>query len=138
MNTQQDNDERMMKKLFKAEMIEKAPSGFTEKIMTRVSLETRPVRPRESFIARSIVPAISIAVTLVLTGIALLMPAAGNEIIYRPWMKIFRNIDLPAVNLHLDTLFSFSVPKYLPYIFLCILFLTIFDKGLSGLFHRGK
>lgn len=138
MNTQQNYDERLMKDLFKQEMIEKAPSGFTEKVMTRVSLEPRPVKSRESLIARTIVPAISIAVTLVLTGIALLLPAAGNEVTYSPLMKLIRNINFPDVNLHLDTLFSFSLPGYLPYLFLSILFLTIFDRGLSGLFHRGK
>jgi hypothetical protein len=53
-------------------------------------------------------------------------------------MKIIKDINMPVFNINLDSLFSFALPAYLPYLFICILFLTIFDKGLNGLFHRGK
>ena len=78
-------------------MIERAPSGFTEKVMTRVSLEAKPVRARAKFFTVTIVPLVSVAVTLILTVIVLLLPAAGNEPAAMPWMKIVRNINLPAV-----------------------------------------
>ena len=51
------------------------------KVMTRVSLEARPVRAAGKLNAKDYVPVISLAVTLILTGIALLLPAAGNGIV---------------------------------------------------------
>ena len=138
MNTQQENNNDLMREFFNPGMIEKAPEGFTQKVMTIVSVEAKPVKARERFRTRYLVPLISISVTLLLTVMVIMQPASSNEILSMPWMKIVKNINLPAVNINLDSLFSFTVPGYLPYLFICILFLTIFDRGLSGLFHRGK
>ena len=138
MNTQQEYKNDLMREHLMAEMVEKAPSGFTGKVMTLVSLEGNPAKTREKFIKRALVPVISVTVTLILTGIVLLLPSNSNEFAGMPWMKIIRDINLPSVKINLDSLFSFSVPGYLPYLFICILFLTVFDRGLSGLFHRGK
>jgi hypothetical protein len=138
MNTQEEYNNKMMREHINPEAIEKAPFAFTEKVMTLVSLEAKPVKAREKFISRIIVPAISVAVTLILTVTVLLLPASGYDPAATPWMKIFKNLNLPAVNINLDSLLSFTVPAYLPYLFICILFLTLFDRGLSGLFHRGK
>jgi hypothetical protein len=138
MNTQEEYNNKVIREHFNPEAIEKAPRGFTEKVMTLVSLETKPVRAREKFVSRIIVPAISAAVTIVLTVCVLLLPASGYDSTALPWMKIIKNLNLPVFNINLDSLLSFNVPAYLPYLFLCILFLTLFDRGLSGLFHRGK
>jgi hypothetical protein len=138
MNTQQENNNDLMREYFNPGMIEKAPAGFTQKVMTMVSMEAKPVKAREKLRTRYLVPLISISVTLLLTVMVIMQPASSNEILSMPWMKIVKNINLPAVNINLDSLFSFTVPGYLPYLFICILFLTIFDRGLSGLFHRGK
>ena len=138
MNTQDEYNNRLMREHFNPETIEKAPLGFTDKVMTLVSLETKPVKASEKFISRIIVPAISLAVTLILVLTVLLLPASGQDSATMPWIRIFKSLNLPAVNINLDSLLSFTVPAYLPYLFICILFLTIFDRGLSGLFHRGK
>jgi hypothetical protein len=138
MNTQEENNDKVMREHFNPELIEKAPHGFTEKVMTLVSLEAKPVKAREKLSSRIIVPAISAAVTIILTVTALLLPASGYDSATLPWLKILKNLNLPAFNLDLDSLLSFNLPAYLPYLFLCILFLTLFDRGLSGLFHRGK
>jgi hypothetical protein len=138
MNTSQEFKDDLLREYFNTSLIEKAPAGFTEKVMTMVTLEARPVKKQEKLPARYIVPVISAVVTLILTGLVLLLPAAGNDYSALPWMKIVRNMNLQIVDLKLDSLFSFSLPAYLPYLFLCILILTIFDRGLSGLFHKGK
>ena len=138
MNTQQEYEDDPMREHLIPEMVERAPSGFTGKVMTMVSLEGKPVKIREKLIKRILVPLISVTVILILTGIVLLLPANSNEFADMPWMKIIKDINLPAFNINLDSIFSFAVPGYLPYLFICILFLTIFDKGLSGLFHKGK
>lgn len=138
MNIQEEYNNKVIRDHFNPEAIEKAPHGFTEKVMTLVSLEPKPVRARERLISRIIVPAISAAVTIILTITVLLLPASGVDSAAFPWVKILQNLNLPAFNLNLDSLLSFTLPAYLPYLFLCILFLTLFDRGLSGLFHRGK
>jgi len=138
MNSQAEFNDKMMKEFFKSSAIEKAPEGFTEKLMHRVSMETRPVRTREKLIARYRIPVISVAVTVILTAVALYMPADGNLFSGSQLVKIFKNIDLPRININLDFLFSFKIPEYLPYLFICILCLMIFDRGLSIMFHRGK
>jgi hypothetical protein len=138
MNTQEEYNNKVMREHFNPEAIEKAPHGFTEKVMTLVSLEAKPVKAREKLSSGIIVPAISAAVTIALTVTALLLPASEYDSAALPWMKIIRNLNLPAFNINLDSLLNFTVPAYLPYLFLSILFLTLFDRGLSGLFHRGK
>jgi hypothetical protein len=138
MNTQEEYNNKVMREHFNPGGIEKAPAGFTEKVMTLVSLEAKPVKAREKFISRIIVPAISVAVTLILSVTAMLLPASGYDTAAVPWMKLIKNLNLPAVNINLDSLLSFTLPAYLPYLFICILFLTLFDRGLSGLFHKGK
>ena len=138
MNTQQEFKDDLLREYFNTSVIENAPAGFTEKVMTRVSLEARPARQREKLRSAYTVPVISAMVTLILAVTALLLPAAGNNLQGMSWIKLAKNIKLPAVEFNLDTLLNFSVPGYLPYLFLCLLFLTIFDRGLSILFHKGK
>ena len=138
MNTRHENNNELMKDLLDPRMIEKAPSGFTGKVMKLVSLEARPVKTGEKPLSGIKVPIISIAVILILAGTALLLPPASNDFTAMPWMKIVKTFGLQAVNINMDRLVSFSVPGYLPYLFIAILFLTIVDRGLSGLFHRGK
>jgi hypothetical protein len=138
MNTNEEYNENLMKDYFNASAIEKAPAGFTEKVMTLVSLEPKHVKTRESLRTRYLIPLISGVVTLILTAAVLLLPAAGKDFTGMPLMNIVKNLSLPAVNFNIDSLFRFALPAYLPYIFFSILFLTLFDRGLSGLFHRGK
>ena len=138
MNTQQEYKNDPLREHLIPEMVERAPSGFTGKVMTIVNLEGKPEKVRENLFKRILVPLISVIVTLILTITVLLLPANSNEFAGLAWMKIIKDLDLPAFNINLDSLFSFSVPAYLPYLFICILFLTIFDRGLSGLFHKGK
>lgn len=138
MNTQQEFENDNLREYLTPETSERAPSGFTGKIMTIVSLEGKPVKIRKKLVKGALIPVISVSVALILTGIVLLLPSNSNEIEGMSWTKIIKDINLTAFNINLDSLFSFSVPGYLPYLFICILLLTIFDRGLNGLFHRGK
>jgi hypothetical protein len=138
MNTNKEYDENLIKDYFSRSAIEKAPAGFTDKVMTMVSLEPKPVKSRESFGKRYLIPLISVVVTLILSITVLLMPAASYDFTGMPLMNAVKNLSFPAVNFNLDSLFRIALPAYLPYLFICILCLTLFDRGLSGLFHRGK
>ena len=138
MNTQEEYNDNLLKEYLNSSMIEKAPSGFTANIMSRVSLEPKPVKIRQNIFRRYKVPLLSVAVTLILTVSVLLLPASGAEVPGSPLINLFRNISFPALKLNLEHIISFRVPGYLPYLFLCILLLTIFDKGLNVMFHRNN
>lgn len=133
MNTQEEFKDDPIGRYLNKEMVENAPSGFTEKVMSRVNLEARPVHKRKSY-----VPAISLAVILILTGVAFALPSGGNEIAQLPWMKFFHNIELPSLKINLDSLLRIRLPGYLPYLCISILLLSVFDRALSGIFHREK
>ncbi len=138
MSTHKEFKEDPIRRYLNPEMTEKAPKGFTEKVMAGVNLEARPMKAINRQTHKSYVPAISLAVILVLTAVAFTLPSAGNEPALMPWMKIFHNIELPALKINLDSLLRFKLPGYLPYLFISILFLSIFDRALSGIFHREK
>jgi hypothetical protein len=138
MSTQKEFKEDPIGRYFNPEMTEKAPKGFTEKVMGLVNLEARPMKAVSRHANKSYVPAISLAVILILTIVAFTLPSAGNELTPMPWMKMFHNIELPALKVNLDSLLKFKLPGYLPYLFISILFLSIFDRALSGIFHREK
>jgi hypothetical protein len=138
MNIQKEFKQDPIGRYLDREMAENAPSGFTEKVMSRVSLEARPLKAGGSQKQKSYVPAISLAVILILTGIAFALPSESNEIVQMPWMKFFHNIEMPALKINLDSLLRFKLPGYLPYLFISILLLSIFDRALSGIFQRGN
>jgi hypothetical protein len=138
MNTQEEYNEKLLKEFLNSSMIEKAPSGFTANIMSRVSLESKPVKIRQNIFIRYTVPLLSVAVTLILTVSVLLLPASGDELPGPPLINLIRNLSFPALKLNLEHIISFRVPGYLPYLFLSILLLAIFDKGLNVMFHRNN
>ena len=138
MNTQQEFKDDPIKRYFDPEMIEKVPTGFTEKVMSRVSLEAKTLRAGSRQQGRSYVPAISLAVIIILTGIAFTLPSSGHGFTATPWIKMFHNIEMPVLKINLDSILRLKLPGNLPYLIISILFLTIFDRALSGIFHRYK
>jgi hypothetical protein len=138
MNAQQEFKDDPIKQYFSHEMIKKAPSGFTEKVMTRVSFEAKQQTAAGRQRKRSYVPAISLGVILILTAVALTIPSSGHEFTSMPLMKMFHEIEIPVLKINLDSLLRFKLPGYLPYLFISILFLSVFDRALSGIFHREK
>jgi hypothetical protein len=138
MNTQKEYNHDPIGRYLNSEMAENAPSGFTEKVMSRVSLEARPLKAGGNQEQKSYVPAISLAVILILTGVAFAIPSEGNGFLQMPWMKFFHNIELPALKINLDSLLRFKLPGYLPYLCISILLLSVFDRALSGIFHKEK
>jgi hypothetical protein len=138
MNTQQEFKDDPIRQYFNPEMVENAPSGFTEKVMSQVSLQARPLKAASSQRQKSYVPVISLAVIIILTAIAFTFPSAGIELAPLSWIKIFHTIELPSFKINLDSVLRFKLPGYLPYLIISILFLSIFDRALNGIFHRDK
>jgi hypothetical protein len=135
MNSKAKLTEDPLKEYISPEKTENAPEGFTAKVMTRIQLETEPIIAKK-YRTRSLVPAISAFITLLLIIIAFILPEGNSETGVLPGMKLIQDLDLSVLKSNIDSLLSFSIPEWLPYIFISILILTIFDRALFGLFHR--
>ncbi len=138
MSTQEEYNDRLLREYLNPKMNEKAPDGFTLNVMSRVRMEPKPVRHRHHYLSGYSVPLISLLVTAVLAVTALLLPAANTELPGNQWISIVRHLIIPATKINLDHLVDFNLPGYLPYLFVCLLFLAFFDRGLNLFFHRGK
>lgn len=134
-----DNREKYMDDLLRQYIIpersEKAPEGFTSKIMTRVQLETKVVEKAHS---KNLVPLISAIVTTSLIVAALLIPGSKTGKLTDTVMSLFRNINISVPSFDLSSLFSLSLPSVTLYIVIGIFVLTLFDKALQGIFRKEK
>jgi hypothetical protein len=138
MNTLQQFEDDRMRKLLTSGPIEKAPSGFSEKVMSMVSAEAARVSVVEKRSKSNLIPVISVMVTLILILSVLLVPAKGFDLPVPAWLKVIKNVTTAHSGFDLNSLLNFNLPWYLPYLFLCIFFLTFFDRGLNGIFQRWK
>jgi hypothetical protein len=136
MNRPDNFEDDILRQFIDTARIDKAPEGFTQKVMTRVRFETKPDRIRESLWRRIRIPAISASITLILAIIASILPDTGAKT--PPGLKFIQNISLPDFKFNFDSYFNFNLPVLVTYLLVAIVFLLIFDKALSGLFHRGK
>ena len=138
MNTHQDFNDELLRKYINPGMIEKAPPGFTGKVMHMVSLEPRPSGRRIRLGERNLVPVISIAIILALVIAALLLPPASYDSSGVNWIQGIKSVSQMADKMVGDAFSRITLPAFLPYLFLSILLLTFFDRGLGSLFHRHK
>lgn len=118
------------------EHIEKAPAGFTSRVMENIRLQQVAVK-RKPLLSRIVtIPRISVIVVTVLVIAAALMPDSQTTIL--PFTDALKGISLPSVSFDFDFISGIAVPAWLPYLFLAVLFLMLLDKALWGLFHRQK
>jgi hypothetical protein len=137
MKTKQDYKEDPLNKYINAEDIEKAPVGFTAKVMSGIRVETSSLKASVKLRNRNIVPAISIAFTLILITAAILMPYDKNDTVAQPVTDFLKGIlnHVPKIDF---SVLSFNLPATLIYISVAILMLTLFDRVLNGVFHRER
>jgi hypothetical protein len=139
MNNKEKYIEDNMKRYFNPEMSEKAPEGFTSKVMTRVQMVPVPDKPDKVVLNRSLVPYISVAVSLILIFAAFLFQGRGTTYNIPSLLPdLFKPVHLTLPNVDLSTLFSIKFPGFMIYVFLGVFVLIFFDIGLNRLFHRGK
>ena len=120
------------------ESIEKAPEGFTAKIMARIELETEAVPLRRKFHLKSYVPLISTLITAGLVIAAVLLSGKGTHFPDSPAINLIKNFVTSLTQINLNALPEFHFPGWISYAFIGIFVLTIFDRALSGFFHREK
>jgi hypothetical protein len=138
MNNQEKQKEVNLRQYIIPEMIEKAPEGFTAKVMTRIQMETEPVKVTGRLQSRNLVPVISSVITILLILSAVLIPGNQTDPLAKPILELLRNIKISIPVIDISSLFSFNLPVLLIYVFIGIFILTLFDRALYGLFHREK
>ncbi len=138
MNNQEKYKEDILKQYIDPERTEKAPEGFTSKVMYRVQAGAVPFKAKGRQGDISFVPVISIAVTVILLLAAVLIPVGNSDSLSLPAMKFINNIKVTLSEIDLSSIFRFDMPVILVYVFAGILILSILDIALFGLFHREK
>jgi hypothetical protein len=114
------------------DLVEKAPAGFTEKIMSGIQARQRT---ESSSIKKKLisVPVIAATVTVLLILTAVLLGGAGTAI---PVLKLPQTIKITLPELNLSKIFSTSLPVISGYIVMAFLVLGFFDKALFNIFKR--
>lgn len=138
MKTMQNYKEDPLNKYIDAESIEKAPEGFTSKVMSGILFETAPWKASVSLRNRNLVPVISIAFTILLIIAAILLPYNNNDPIAQPLTNFLNSLLIQVPKVDLSSVLRFNLPATLIYVSVAILMLTLFDRALNGIFHREK
>lgn len=127
-----------LRKYINNEMIEKAPEGFTSKTMARIRIEASPVIARRSFFQRNSVLIVSALVVILLVLTAFLLPSEGSGSAFSTIIKHISSINIPVPKLNTPVIPSINFPGWTLYFFIGMVFIALFDKILSDLFHREK
>jgi hypothetical protein len=138
MNNQEEHKEDLLRKYITSERIEKAPEGFTSKVMTRLQLETTPLIAAKRSWNKNLVPVISVTVTILLLVSAFLIPVSQYDSLTNPVLNLINNIKFSMPDINMSSIFRISLPSVTMYVFIGILILTLFDRALYGIFHREK
>lgn len=134
MNRSDNSEDDLLRRYIDPERIDKAPEGFTDKIMTRIRFETVPGSNVESLWKRVRIPVISAFITVVLGVIAIILPDTGSGRF--PVFDYLKDVKLPDLKIHLDSYLGFSMPALMTYLLVALVLLILFDKALSGLFSK--
>lgn len=138
MNNQEKNKEDQLRRYIDPILAERAPEGFTANVMTRIQMETEPVKVRGRLWNRNLIPVISAVITSILILSAILIPGNQTDSLAKPLSELFKNIKISVPVIDISSIFSFNLPALLIYVFIGIFILTLFDRALYGLFHREK
>lgn len=120
------------------EGIDKAPEGFTERLMINIRSEPLPRNAQLKLSGISHVPFISTAVVLALVLAVFLFPGNPGDVSAIPGVDIFNNIKISLPSIELTDIFTFHLPATLSYVFAGIIILTLLDRFLGLFFHREK
>jgi hypothetical protein len=138
MNKQEKHDEDLLSRYINPEQIEKAPEGFTLKVMSLIETENEPVKVVVKMRKISLVPVISGAVTILLIASVFLIPGNKSEFIASPALEVLKNLKISLPEIDLTSLFRLNVPLSLLYGLIGILLLSLLDRALYGVFHKGR
>lgn len=110
---------------------EKAPDGFTLNVMTRIRLETIPVRR-----TRNPAPLIYGIFIVLLIVVAISIPGNPSDSLLNPVLGVFKNAKSLLPQINFSAFFQFSLPAVIIYAMIGLLILTFFDRAIRGVFRK--
>lgn len=137
MNNEEKYTEDLLRHYISPEKIEKAPEGFTSKVMSAIQKGNSTVKAPVRLRNKSLVPAISAAVIVILIASAFLIPGKDDSMSL-PALEFLKNIKVLLPQINLTSFFRINVPLTLIYGIVGILILSLLDRALYGVFHSGK
>jgi len=138
MNNQEKYNDDILRQYINPERIEKAPEGFTSKVMTRIQIEKVPLRAAGMSQKKNLVPVISTAVIILLLATAFFIPGKEVDPLAHPVATFFNNIKVSLPEFNLSSIVRLNLPLVIRYVIIGIVILTLFDRALYGIFHREK
>ena len=138
MNNQDNFKKDALREYITPEKIEKAPEGFTSKVMTLIQLNAPSFSVAERSRGKNPVPVISVIVTILLIAAAFLIQGSKSGASALPVLSYIKNIKFSMPELSMSTLFHITFPSVVIYALLGLLVLGIFDSALYGIFKREK
>jgi hypothetical protein len=136
MNKSEKSDKDILDRYIKPEKIEKAPEGFTEKLMTRIQEVSYSVIGL-SF-KKIKVPIISVLITATLTVSAILGPAPDKDSVIFPILKPLSDLRINFPEIDFNILQGIVLPGWMIYVAIGIFMLAIFDRVLNRFFQRDR
>ena len=138
MKRRKDENEDLLKGYFSSEIIEKAPDGFTSRIMENIHLQPSVDKIHKRRFRKLNIPVVSALATISFVIAAFFIPGSSSQDML--FTDLLKKLTIPSLNLKFNTEFfsGITLPALVPYVLISILLLLVFDQALSGLFHREK
>ncbi len=136
MDKHEKQTEDLLSHYINPEKIEKAPEGFTSKVMSVIETEKITLRTAEKNKKRSLVPYIFALFIFLLTILTFFLPVSKNHVISITIMEFFEGIKVKMPVVDFGNIFSIDLPSALMYGLIGILLLSFLDRALYRAFHR--
>jgi hypothetical protein len=138
MNKPKNYPEDPLRSYLDPERIEKAPEGFTLKVMQVVEVEKHQLRVTDKNRKRTLIPYISCALIILLSIAALLLPESDTKILSVNTIGIFNNFKMALPDIDFSSILRVNFPSVISFGLVGILFLSFLDRALYKVFHREK
>jgi hypothetical protein len=138
MNNLQEQTNDRLREYITSGLIERAPEGFTSKVMDGVHSEPLPVKKERILSGRIMVPVISGLLILLFILALLLLPGSKEISAISPAFDFLKSLKISLPEYDFSTLLKFNLPVTITYVVIGILILSLFDRALNLFFHREK
>ncbi|MBK7133431.1 MAG: hypothetical protein IPH69_11615 [Bacteroidales bacterium] len=138
MDKQEKHTEDLLSQYINPERIEKAPEGFTSKVMSVIETEKIPVRATVKSKKRTLVPYIFSVFIVILIITTFFIPETGNKTFLIPAFEFLKTLKLDLPEIDTNNIFSINLPSALMYVLIGIFLLSFLDRALYRVFHREK
>jgi hypothetical protein len=137
MNNSEEFSEDILSGYINPKKIEKAPEGFSDRVMTRIQTEKSPFVAARSSSRNYLIPLFSGIITIILIVSAIFLSSTENSASYL-LLKPLRDIRITLPEISFEKLSGFNLPELMIYISIGIFMLLIFDRILDVFFHRER